>query len=115
MRVVVAETTLIILGLLCSAPPQPQAAVHGRQHLVAGLADASPADPSVDGDLDGILLRVDDPKPEPATSDRARVAPGPSERKEPAAPEVRQTPVGGQTAGGTTGTPAAPEQDKRRD
>ncbi len=115
MRVAVAETMLIILSLLCSAPPQAQAAVHGRHHLVAGLADAWPADPSVDGDLDDILLRAGDEKPEPATSDRARVAPGPSERNEPAAAEVRQTPVGGQTAGGTTGTPAAPEQDKRHD
>jgi hypothetical protein len=47
--------------------------------------------------------RAEDIKPEPATSDRARVAPGPSERNEPAAPEVRQTPVGGQTGGGQTG------------
>jgi len=54
-------------------------------------------DPSVDGDLDGILLRVGDPKPTPATSDRARVAPGPSERTAPAAPEIRQAPAGGES------------------
>ena len=59
--------------------------------------------------------RAEDVKPERATSSRARVAPGPSERNEPAAAEVRQTPVGGQTAGGATGTPAAPEQGKRRE
>ena len=57
--------------------------------------------------------RAEDPKPEPATSDSARVAPGPSERNEPAAPEVRQTPVGGQTGGGTGGKPDTGEPGKR--
>jgi len=33
--------------------------------------------------------------PEAATSDSARVAPGPSERTAPAAPDVRQAPPGG--------------------
>ncbi len=57
--------------------------------------------------------QAEDIKPEPATSDRARVAPGPSERTEPATPEVRQTPVGGQTGGGTEGKPDTGEQGKR--
>lgn len=54
-------------------------------------------------------------KPELVASDRARVASGPSERNEPAAAEVRHTPVGGQTAGGTMGVPPAPEQGKRHE
>ncbi len=57
--------------------------------------------------------QAEDIKPEPATSDRARVAPGPSERNEPAAPEVRQAPVGGQTGGGTGGTPDTGEPGRR--
>ena len=59
--------------------------------------------------------RAEDAKPEPATSDRARIAPGPSERNEPAVAEVRQTPAGGQTGGGTVGTPDAAQQGQRRD
>lgn len=59
--------------------------------------------------------RAEGVKPEPAASDRARVASGPSERNEPAAAEVRQTPVGGQTAGGAMGAPSAPEQGKRHE
>lgn len=57
--------------------------------------------------------RAEDTKPEPATSARARVAPGPSERNEPAAPEVRQTPAGGQTGGGTGSAPDTGERGKR--
>ncbi len=68
--------------------------------------------PTVDGDL----MPLDDPKPEPATSVRARVAPGPSERREPASSEVRQTPAGGQTGGKPEGgTPDGAEEGKRRD
>lgn len=60
--------------------------------------------------------RAEDIKPEPATSDRARVAPGPSERKEPASSEVRQTPAGGQTGGKPeSGKPDGAEEGKRRD
>lgn len=84
-----------------------------------GLIGLSPAHATPQPDagtlMGGAVLRVANEKPEPATSDSARVAPGPSERNEPAAAEVRQTPVGGQTSGGTIGTPAAPEQDRRRD
>lgn len=94
MRNVTAETTLALLGLLCSSPPPLHAGVPA-----AGCVIAGPAGPSVDGNLDDILLRVDDPKPAPATSDRARVARGPSERTAPAAPEVRQTPAGGENQG----------------
>ena len=87
--------------------------------ICAGLIGTSPAhaasQPAAGTLMGGAVLRVADEKPEPATSDSARVAPGPSERNEPAAAEVRQTPVGGQTIGGTTGTPAAPEQGRHRD
>lgn len=77
-------------------------------HPVPGLGEGAltgPMDPSVDGDLS----QVDDHKPGPATSDR--VAPGPSECAEQAAPEVRHTPAGGQTGGKR----ARAEQDKRRE
>jgi len=80
--------------------------LHAAPHAERA-ADWGRTDSSADGDL----LRVDNPKPEPATSDRARVAPGPSERKEPASPEIRQTPVGGQTEG----KPAGAEQDRRHE
>ncbi len=63
----------------------------------------------------GTVLPAADEKPEPATSERARVAPGPSERNEPAAAEVRQTPAGGQRAGGAEDKPDAEGQDKRHD
>jgi len=72
------------------APPSIHAAPWLERDAFAG-----PMDPTVDG----VLLQVNDPKPEPATSDGARVAPSPSERKEPAAPDTRQTPAGGQTEG----------------
>jgi hypothetical protein len=79
---------------------------------LTGSALTGPMDPTVDDDL----LQVDDQKPEPATSDRARVAPGPSERKEAAMPEVRQTPAGGQAAGKPDGSkPAGAEEGKRDD
>jgi len=106
MRIFVAENTLVLLALLCSAASPSQAGAHS-----AGCVTAGPADPSVDGDLDSILLRVDGPKSAPATSERARVAPGPSERTAPAAPEVRQTPAGGETGPRSPG----PEEGKRHD
>ncbi len=92
MRVLITKDKIVLLALLC-----PVASPSHAGAPAAGCVIAGPADPSVDGDLDGIRLRVDDPKPAPATSDRARVTPGPSERTEPAAPEVRQTPAGGET------------------
>jgi len=106
MRIFVAETTLIILGLLCS----PASLSHAGAPA-AGCVIAGPGDPSVDGDLDGMPLRPADPQPAPAASDRARVALGPGERKEPAAPEVRQTPAGGQSGG----RPDEAGQDERRE
>ena len=88
MRIIVAETTLIILGLLCSAPLN--AAAPG-----AGCSIQGPEDPSVDGDLEDAVPQLGDLKTAPATSDC--VAPDPSNCAEPASPEVRQVPTGGQT------------------
>ena len=103
MHASVAQTTIALLALLCPAAPPLHAGA-----TATGCIAAGPEDPSVDGDLDDILLRVDDPKPAPATSDRARVAPGPSERTEPAAPEVCQTPASGETGSSERVAPAAP-------
>jgi hypothetical protein len=98
---------LAAIGLGGFAPSFPYPAPGLKESALVG-----PMDPSVDGDL----MQVDDPKPEPATSDRARVAPGPSERKEPASSEVRQTPAGGQTGGKPeSGKPDGAEEGKRRD
>ena len=84
--------------------------------MIGGLPVRPAAIAPEDGALaDGALLQAAGDKPEPATSDRARVAPGPSERNEPAAPEIRQTPAGGQTSGGTQGKPDAAEQGKHND
>jgi len=78
---------------------------------MAAAGIAGPMDPS----LDGNLLKIKDAKPEPATSDRARVAPGPSERTLPAAPEVRQTPAGGETRGESDRSPDGAKEGKGRD
>lgn len=91
MRLIHAAALLATAGLT-----SPVVQAHAAKSMTAAEV-AGPMDPSVDGDLDGVLLWVDDPKPAPATSDSARVAPGPSERTAPAAPEVRQTPAGGET------------------
>jgi len=98
MRIFVAETSLIILGLLCSAAPPSNAGAPATECTIAG-----PEDPSVDSDLEGIMLWVDNPSPAQATSNRVRIAPGPSERAEP---EVCQTPAGGQTV------PSSPKVNK---
>ena len=103
MHILDAETPLIILGLLCLAASPTTAGA-----LAAGCVMAGPMDPSVDGDLDGILLRAGNLNPAPATGDRARIAPGPSERATPATPEVRQVPAGGETGSSRRTAPAAP-------
>ena len=81
MRLIHAAALLATASLIGSAVQPSRAAVP-----VAAADAVGPMDPCVDGDL----FAVADPKPAPATSDAARVAPGPSERTAPAAPEVGQ-------------------------
>ena len=87
MRLTHAIAVLTMAGLTGLLPLQSPAAARTGTVDVAG-----PMDPSVDGDL----TEIADAAPAPATSNAARVAPGPSERTAPAAPEVRQTPAGGE-------------------
>lgn len=105
MRIVVAKPMLIAASLLCSILRPIQATACGAECSIAG-----PAGPLVDGDLDADPLVNADLGAEPspvdqtkhdtvgsaATSDAARIAPGPSERAAPGAPSVRQSPPGGQ-------------------
>lgn len=101
MRITVTLTNLIILGLVCSSAPYSHAATPAAP--ASGCSIAGPEDPSVDGDLEGILLRIEGPKSTPATSDC--VAPDPSKCAEPALPEVRPAPADGQTV------PRFPEEE----
>ncbi len=84
MRICVPKSTLIILGLLCLAAPYSNAGAPAIECTIAG-----PEDPSVDGDLDGVLWQVDDPTSVPAPSGCGR--PRVSECARPASCEVRIT------------------------
>jgi hypothetical protein len=99
-------SALLLLAAASSLPglasPLPQPVPPPK-----GVANSGPVAPLV---TEGLIWVVD-PKPEPATSDRARIASGPSERKEAATPEIRQAPVGGQTGGKSAGT----EREKHYD
>lgn len=96
MRIVIAYAIPAFAAFAGLMPPPPYELAWSGQSVMLGRMIAP-----VDDDSTAASLAADQTKAtangHSATSDRARMASGPSERSEPASPEVRQSPAGGRT------------------